>query len=290
MESARASNVPGLLEVNAPLIEEQAQHRGLVNRSEAEQVAERVFGAASALLAVSQQVAAYLKRSPWAQGRVHVISNGVNPLRFPEILKPSYPAPPGTFTVGFVGSLKPWHGLPGLVEAFALLHQRVPMSRLLIVGDGPERADVEADLAARGLARVAHFTGAVDPGDIPGLLASMEVAVAPYPELREFYFSPLKVYEYMAAGRPVVASGIGQIAELIDDGVNGLLCPPGDANALAERLKQLQGEPELRIRLGQAAREAMLRNHTWDSVVQRILDLAAIEPASETRCIEVGTP
>src|SRR5262249_53202779 len=83
---------------------------------------------------------------------------------------------------------------------------------LLIVGDGPERPRLEADLCARGLRELTQFTGSVDSDEVPGLLASMEVAVAPYPKLASFYFSPLKVYEYMAAGLPIVASRIGQLA------------------------------------------------------------------------------
>ena len=106
--------------------------------------------------------------------------------------------------------------------------------RLLVVGDGPERSQIEGDLAARGLREAVEFTGSVDPSEIPGLLASMDAAVAPYSNLRDFYFSPLKVYEYMAAGRAVVASRIGQLDGLIEHGVSGLLCTPGDSRELAE--------------------------------------------------------
>ncbi|PYV08956.1 MAG: hypothetical protein DMG07_24310, partial [Acidobacteria bacterium] len=95
-------------------------------------VARRVFGAASALVALSRAIAAYLHRYPAAEGRVHVIPDGVNPDRFPPDLEPSCPGPPGTSTLGFVGSLKPWHGLPILVQAFDMLHRRHPNSRLLI--------------------------------------------------------------------------------------------------------------------------------------------------------------
>jgi glycosyltransferase involved in cell wall biosynthesis len=274
MEHARDRQVPGLLEVNAPLIEEQAAYRELADRAGAERAAERAFAAATAILAVSEELAAYLGRYPAARGRVHVVPNGVDPERFLAGLRPSWPAAPGTWTVGFVSTFKPWHGLPTLVEAFDRLHRRDGSARLLLVGDGPGRADVEADLAARGLAEAVSFTGAVEPGAIPGLLASMDVAVAPYPELPCFYFSPLKVYEYMAAGLPVVVSRVGQLGQLIEHGVNGLVCPPGDPTALAEGLERLRQAPGLRARLGQAARARVLRGHTWDVVVGRIFQLA----------------
>ncbi len=277
MEFARDLGIPGLLEVNAPLIEEQAQYRELVDRASAEQVAERVFGAATALLAVSDEVAEYLEHYPAARNKVQVIPNGVDPERFPANLKPSLPGTPGTFTVGFVGTLKAWHGLGILVEALALMRRRNPQTRLLLVGDGPEHGRLVADLSERGLLQAVHFTGAVAPSQVPGLLASMDAAVAPYPKLSHFYFSPLKVYEYMAAGLPVVASRVGQLEKLIEPEVNGLLVPPGDAPALAEALGQLQSDPELRLRIGQAARAKVLRDHTWDRAVQRILRLAGME-------------
>jgi glycosyltransferase involved in cell wall biosynthesis len=274
MEYAREARVPGLLEVNAPLIAEEAQHRGLVDRAGAEQVAERVFAAADVLIAVSEEIKRYLEQHPATRGRVHVIPNGVNPDRFPTNLAPSCPGPAGTFTVGFVGTLKPWHGLATLVEAFALFHRGAANSRLLMVGDGPERARIEEHLAERGLRAAAHFTGSVAPEEVPGLLASMDVGVAPYPPLADFYFSPLKVYEYMAAGLPVVASRIGQMADLITHETNGLLCPPGDAAALAGEFARLHRQGTWGKQLGQAGRTTVLGEHTWAGIVRRIAGLA----------------
>ncbi len=290
MEHARSVGVPGLLEVNAPLIEEHSLHRGLVHRAEAEQVAARVFGAATALLAVSDGVAAYLERHPAARGRVHVVPNGVDPDRFHPGLAPAYPKPPGVFTVGFVGTLKPWHGLDILIQAFDLLHRRYPATRLLIVGGGPEQGRLMARLAARGLREAACLTGMVAPDEVPGWLASMDVAVAPYPNLERFYFSPLKVYEYMAAGVPVVASRIGQLADLIENGVNGILCPPGDPAALAIALEWLRWDADLRARLGPAGRCTVLRNHTWDAVVRRILALVEREPVPARHIASSSSP
>ena len=281
MEYAQEAAVPAMLEVNAPLIEEQAEHRSLVDRAVAEGVADRAFAAASALIAVSREVASYLEeRYPFVDGRVCQISNGVDPARFPENLEPSLPAPAGTFTVGFVGTLKPWHGLPQLVEAFDMLHTHDPDARLLVVGDGPGRGRLEEDLARRGLSEAAHLTGAVGPEEVPPLLASMDAAVAPYPEQANFYFSPLKVYVYMAAGLPVVASRVGQLEELIAGGENGLLISPGDPVSLAVALDWLRQDPKLGSQLGEAAREAVLQHHTWDAVARRILSLAGLEKES----------
>ncbi|MGH8874312.1 MAG: glycosyltransferase family 4 protein, partial [Acidimicrobiia bacterium] len=195
--------------------------------------------------------------------------NGVDPVRF-TVGRP----PPGpNFTVGFVGTLKPWHGIETLIEAVAILASADRSYRLLIVGDGPQRAKLEELAQERGLADLTCFTGSVKPRRVPYHLSRMEAAVAPYPDLPGFYFSPLKLFEYLAAGLPVVASRVGQMAELISDGKTGLLCPPGDPPALAEAVALLRRRPDLRARLGRAGRALVERSHTWDQVVDRVLRL-----------------
>ena len=163
-----------------------------------------------------------------------------------------------------------------VIEAFAQLHEREPNTRLLIVGDGPEREALESDVQTRGLAKSVKFVGAVAPAHIPQHISQFDVAVAPYTKIEGFYFSPLKVYEYMAAGLPVVVSRVGQLAQLIQDGDNGLLCTPGDATNLAHTLASLIHDLPLRQRLGQAARNTMVPNHTWDAVARRVLQLAGL--------------
>lgn len=276
MEYASSVGVPGLLEVNAPLIEEQTRYRRLDNHEGAEREAKRVFGSARLILAVSRGVATYLARYPEASGKVHVIGNGVNAGRFPGNIKPTRPAKSGIFTVGFAGSLKPWHGLNILADAYELLSKKTSETRLLIVGDGPEREKLVNDLTIRNVLDSTEFTGMVTPSQVPGLLASMDVGVAPYPNLAGFYFSPLKVYEYMAAGLPVVASRVGDLSELIQDRVDGFLVTPGDSAGLAAALDRLRSDRDLRTRMGSAARSKVLRSHTWDIVVKRMFDLCGI--------------
>ena len=268
---ARGRDIPGIVEVNAPLIEEQATHRSLSDRAGAEASARALFTGAHALVAVSTGVGAYLARFGVDHGKVRVLPNGVDASRFAG--RAERPEAVG-YTVGFVGTLKPWHGLDTLIAAAALARGRGCPLRLLIVGDGPERAAVDAMLDAAGLAQDVELTGAVDPSHIPALLARMDVAVAPYPSLSDFYFSPLKIMEYMAAGTAVVASRIGDIDGLIEHEITGLLCPPGDAIALADALVRLHTEPETRARLGAAARAVAMRDLGWDCVAATILALA----------------
>jgi len=274
MAFAAETGIPGLLEVNAPLIEEERTHRTLVHEEQAEAVARRVFDEAAALLPVSEGVADWL-RAYVAADKIQVTPNGVDPARFAHAAPtPAFPsAAGGGFTIGFVGTLKAWHGLETLVDAFCRLRSQDPSCRLLIVGDGPCRSDLAARLAAGGALEATHFTGAVEHDAVPAWLQTMDVAVAPYPMLANFYFSPLKLYEYMAAGLPVVASKIGQIGDVVKHEQSGLLYPPGDVDALAAALARLQGDPALAARLGKTAQSQVWAAHTWDHVAARIVTL-----------------
>lgn len=280
LEFAAEHGIASVLEVNAPLIEEQASHRSLHNREGAEEVARRAFRSARIITAVSRDLGQILEAHPAARGKVRVVPNAVTPERFLNA-PPTRARDQDDFVIGFVGTLKPWHGLTTLLESFAQLAQQTGAARLLIVGDGPERERLDREVAARHLENRVHFTGAVSPDEVPGLLASMDVAVAPYPPLTNFYFSPLKLYEYMAAGLPIVASRIGQIEEVIQHEVTGVLVPPGDAIALTIALHELQLHPARRVRLGRAAREIVQR-HTWDDLVARIFALAEIVTGDAT--------
>jgi glycosyltransferase involved in cell wall biosynthesis len=234
-------------------------------------------------------VAEYLNNYVEAQGKVYVVPNGVDPDRFDhrsKMLNPNFS--PEDFVIGFVGTMKPWHDLQTLVDAFALFYEQEPQGRLLLIGDGPIKSQIEAQIKQRGCSDAVHFTGAVTSAEIPQLLASMDVAVAPYPLATNSYFSPLKVYEYMAAGLAVIASEVGQLQELIDDGINGLLCPQENSCVLAEKLQYLKANPELRLRLGQTARQQVIANHTWDAVVTKLLKLAGSNQQQETKLMEIG--
>ena len=263
MEEALRQGIPGVLEVNAPLIEESARHRSLPLPVQARIGTVRAMRAARLAVAVSGAVADYARRH--GARAVEVIPNAVNPARFPPVQRPG-----GRLTVGFLGTLRPWHDVETLVRAMAPLRAAFPQAHLLVVGDGPERARLAPELARLG----AELPGAVRPEAVPGWLARMDIAVAPYAGDQPFYFSPLKIYEYMASGLPVVASDVGDLAQVVQHGETGLICPPDDPAALAAALAELARDPAAARRMGQAGRGIVLRDHTWAGVADRILRLS----------------
>jgi len=272
MSVALQEGIPSVLEVNSPLLEEQARHRQLPLAMEARSIANRSMRSAQLVTTVSTAVSNYARSLGADSERVHVMENGVNPSRFPLTHRAD-----GPFTVGFLGTLKPWHDVATLVEAFALLRQDGLDTRLLIVGDGPERASLEGLVGRLQIADSVEFTGKQTPAEVPQQLARMHVAVAPYRDDQPFYFSPLKIYEYMAAGLPVIASRVGHLESVVRDGRNGMLCPPSDPSALALKLKSLANDSSLAQHLGITAREHVIANHDWNQVASRVLALANIE-------------
>jgi starch synthase len=265
-------DIPSVLEVNAPLIEEQQRYRQLVDVKKAETVLRRNAGTADVVACVSEPVVRWvLQRVPSA--RTVLVPNGVNVHRITQ-RQPGRRSP-NHLTVAFVGTLKPWHGVPGLLHGVALANAQTPDPvnrwRALVIGNGPVREDLERLAATLGVEAI--FTGAVPPDLVPGLLDDADAAAAPYPAAvagQDDYFSPLKVYEYMAAGLPIIASAVGQIPSILEHGRTGILVPPGEPAAVAEALTLLAADPALRERLGTSSRADAEQRFSWDGVLTRI--------------------
>jgi len=276
MEWARAQRVPGLLEVNAPLVEEQQRYRSLANANVAVEHESRAMNAAAKALAVSEPVAAYIRRIVNDSASVMVVPNGVDPGRFMDCARRVRFPWESDVVVGFVGTLKPWHGLEVLMDAFDRAFARRPDLRLVIIGDGPMRAAIETDVERRCLASRVTMTGVMTAAQVARVLERVDIAVAPYPAIDGFYFSPLKLFEYMAAGSAIIASDVGQISGVIEHERTGLLTPPGDSGTLCEAMLRLAADAEARLQLGAAAQEQARRHHTWDAVAMRILQAAGL--------------
>jgi len=277
---AKSRGIPHVLEVNAPLVREAARYRNLSTTDLASGVERYLFETTDRIVAVSETIREYVLRI--APGRpVDTVPNGVDPKRF---------APPrdhpanGPFVIGFVGAIRPWHGVERLTDALPHLIDQDPAIHLRIVGDkGASGESMEARCREQGVSDHVTLTGPVPFESIPGELAHMDVVVAPYPPMQEFYFSPLKVYEYMAAGKAIVASAIGQITDILQHERNAILVPPDDDAGLRQAILRLRKDTPLRLRLARTAREDALALHTWRHRMRDLLQrLSQLQPGDVT--------
>jgi glycosyltransferase involved in cell wall biosynthesis len=210
---------------------------------------------------------------------LHVVHCGVDP----EFYAPREHEGPGTHLV-FVGRLAAAKGLPILLDALARLKDRQPPVRLTLVGAGAERTDIEARVRAQGLDDHVHFAGYQTPTQVAEWLRSADVFVLP--SLAEGV--PVAAMEAMAAGVPVIATRVGGLYELIDDGVSGFLVPAAAPRALAARIAELLDSAELRNRVGHAGREKVRAEFDRASETARLRRLFEWAAAERTAAPTLG--
>jgi glycosyltransferase involved in cell wall biosynthesis len=172
---------------------------------------------------------------------------------------------------GFVGTFGPWHGVEKLAAAIKSMPADLRV-RFLLVGSGSLHAEVEKQLENE---RRVIFTGAVGHDRVPKLLDACDILVAPHVPLAdgsEFFGSPTKIFEYMAMGKGIVASRLGQIGEVLVDEETALLVEPGNVDELRSAMMKVIESQTLRVSLGAKAREVAEREHTWAHNARRVLE------------------
>jgi len=267
LRAARSLGIPLLLEVNSPLATERSEHETLVLQRWAAAAERLVFQSAQRLLVVTRVLADMLVAQGVPARRLRVIPNGAD-----LSLYPRQPARPGDeVVVGFTGFFRPWHGIEGLVDGLA--DGLLPAgSRLLLVGTGPAQESIAQRAAQRGVAGRVTITGAVAREDIPDLVRSMDICVQP---AATPWASPLKLFEYMAAGKAIVAVDQPNLREVLTHGRDALLFPQGDHLALCAAVARLAADRGLREALGSGARESLeTRGYTWDHNARRVVEIA----------------
>ena len=292
---ARALNVPHLVELNAPLAVEQASYRRTGLGELAAQAERWMLTRADGVLAVSAPLRDHVLSLGVEPARVHVYSNGVDPTLFqPGAREAAVRARFGLDdgpVLGFVGGLRPWHGVEVLPELVGRLAERYGKLQLLIAGDGQLRTELEEGFKKKGLSERVIFAGALPHEEVAAVIRQFDVALAPYPKLdHAFYFSPLKLFEYMACGAAVVAADVGQIAEVVRHGHTGLLFPPGDMDRLTEACDRLLGDAKLRRTLGHAAAKLVHTHYTWDRNASRAVELVRSLIAARGKRTGKGDP
>lgn len=233
---------------------------------------------ADRIVVVSRALAEALRADGVEPERIVVNPNGVDPERFRpgaggDVVRARYGLD-GSVVVGFVGSFNFYQGTTTLMRAAPEICRRVD-AKFLLVGYGETLAAARAAAEEGGVADRVVFTDRVPVDDVPAYVDASDVAVAPMvpnPDGSDFFNSPVKLFEYMAAGRAVVASRLGQIVDVVEDGETGLLVEPDDPEALARAVVRLALDPELRERLGRNARRAAVERHTWRRNAARVVE------------------
>ncbi len=269
LSAARSAGVPSVLEVNVLYSSESlGQFEPLRFRRLGRAAERKALELADIVVTVSTPLKTLvLDIAPRAR-MVMVLPNGVDPVRFnPGIdaiaLRAGYGFPDAAVVVGWCGMMRAWHGLDLLLDAVA----RTPYF-LLFVGDGPERSNVEQRARAMGLGDRVRFAGRIAQTAVPEQLAAIDIGVVADDLTR--YASPMKLLEYMAMGKPVVAPDLPNIRDVMADRSEGLLFEPGNAASLAAALQAL-ADPEARRRLGACGRTRVENDRNWLANARRVL-------------------
>lgn len=234
----------------------------------------RVMRRADRLVVISQGIRDAIISAGIDPGKIDIVPNGVDT----KIFVPQLPDPElveelglsGSFVVGFIGSLRRLEGLELLINAFKDVWHREPRARLVIVGEGPERPRLEALARDAGLGEVVRFTGLVPHGDVLRYYSVMDILTYPRIDARiNHTVTPLKPLEGMAMGKACIASDVGGLKELVEDGVTGLLFVRGDARNLAEKILLLLANRSLMERLGVQGLSFVKKEREWALIASR---------------------
>jgi glycosyltransferase involved in cell wall biosynthesis len=267
LAAARALGSAFALEVNAPLVMEATRHRPDSLRAHHSEAERRLFREADLVFAVSEPLKRFVAGLRATDRGVSVLRNGCSPDMYPA---PALLDVVGLPTVVFLGHPKPWHGADVLPSLLGDLKDRGCSARLLLVGGGSGVRTIMEEADRIGLTGLVEVTGPVPSRVAARRLTEATVAVAPYPRQSFFYFCPIKIVEYMAAGLPVVAPALGDIPDLL--GGTGIVVPPGDRDAFRSAVQALLEDAPLRRELGRRARARALSELTWDGVAARLIE------------------
>lgn len=240
--------------------------------------------AGKAAFTVSNQIKSYFVEHGIPADFMHVIPNGADPDRFsPEIpcddVRTKYDLH-DSIVIGFVGSFIYWHGIENLTSVIARTLKANKNAKFLMVGEGgPMKPMLEKFIKENHLENRAILSGFVPHESIPQYINAMDIVLAPYPKLDFFYYSPVKIYEYMSMGKPVISTRLGQIAEIIEDQRNGFLTEPDEVEEITRMIIELSHNAEQRKQVGTAARQDILEKYSWKKRGEQLSELCY-------RCIE----
>jgi glycosyltransferase involved in cell wall biosynthesis len=272
----RRRGIPLLLEVNSPLVHERSLHSGGLALKRLARWAEgKAWRGADYVLPVTRVLGEHVRAYGVPAERIVVIPNGINEEHFAAAPSPEQAKAErglaGKLVLGFTGFVREWHGMDRVIRWMA--GPTAPThAHLLVVGDGPVRDELEQLARTLGIADRVTFTGVIHRDQVPAWVASFDIALQP---AVVSYASPLKLMEYLALAKAVVAPRTPNLCEVLEDGENALLFEEKEADALEHALARLCGDEALRAKLAVGARNSIGRQGlTWDGNARRVTALA----------------
>ncbi len=270
----RKVHLPLVLRAPAPFAY-QADHVLQRHMSRADRQHEQVlYETADAILVISEGMKQLFVEAGVATSKIHVVPNGIDLRAFAasgaggQAVRQRFGLE-NRKVVGYVGGFWPGNDLDTLLQAWQRVEQAEPDATLLLVGYGPDLGQAQELSQTLGLQNCI-WTGRVDFSQVPDHMAAMDVGVGPYTQEALAFVSPLKVIEYTAMGLPVVATRGGQIAELVEDGLSGLLYDAGCEKQLADQILNLLANPTVANEMGTQARQKIQTWHSWEKTARKV--------------------
>ena len=272
----RRLGIPMLLEVNSPLVHERSLHSGGLALPALARWAEgTAWRGADYVLPVTRVLAEYIKDYGVPDQRIAVIPNGINQAHFavapaPTLAK-SERGLTGKLVLGFTGFVREWHGVDRVIRWMASADAPAN-AHLLVVGDGPVRADLEQLASQLNMTDRITFTGIIHRDQVPNWVAAFDIALQPAVVA---YASPLKLMEYLVMGKAIIAPRAPNLLEVLTDEENALMFDESVAGSFERGLTRLCMDAGLREKLARGARATIARlDLTWDGNARRVVELA----------------
>lgn len=275
---ARKFKIPYVLEINAPLMYEVGRYYSHIYQEIGREIENKLFAGADKIIVVSNILKNYLVNYGVIEEKIRVVPNGVDenifhPSTSGENVRRKYHLEDKE-VICFAGSLhQQWQGIDDLLKSAKIISSIKPSVRFLIIGNTEGQEEILKTAPDNVV-----FTGEIPHSEVPTYLAAADILVAPY-KLEEvfkdigFYNSPVKLFEYMAMGKPIIASNIGQIGEILEHGKTGLLIEPGNYKELTEYILTLLEDEQLKRKLGKNARSEVEKKYTWEHNARRIMEI-----------------
>lgn len=275
--AARLSGRPIVIEVNSPLALELSRDKEIRSGRFAHWCERTVCNLATKVIVVSGPLKRILMANGVREDKLVLMPNGVNLEHFngaaeATVIREKLGIAPGATVIGFVGWFRKWHGLDFLVRSFEQAQLKSRGAVLLLVGDGPAADDLKQYVAEHKLEKSVLFTGPIAHEKIPPYLHLIDIAVQP---AANEYCCPMKIIEYMGLGKPVVGPRQENIEELLADGQQALLFTPGDEQGMAQAMRRLVEDKELRRKMGKEAFATIQRRGMlWEKNAERVVNFA----------------